>query len=42
MARRAREIPSDPKPAKDLGPLRMIWRETLNYPRQLAIADFCM
>jgi ATP-binding cassette subfamily B protein len=28
----------DPKPSKDLGPLRMIWRETFKYPRQVGIA----
>ncbi len=28
----------EPKPARTLGPLRMIWRETLRYPRQVAIA----
>jgi len=38
MARRPRQIPAEGKPAKDLGPLRMIWRETLKYPRQVAIA----
>ncbi len=26
------------KPARNLGPLRMVWRATANYPRQLAIA----
>jgi len=30
--------PDEPKPAKSLGPLRMIWREMLRYPRQLALA----
>ena len=38
MARRPRSIPTEGKPAKDLGPLRMIWREALKYPRQLAFA----
>ena len=38
MARRPRQIPAEGKPAKDLGPLGMIWRETLKYPRQVAIA----
>jgi ATP-binding cassette subfamily B protein len=32
------EIPPEPKPAKSLGPLRMIWREMLRYPRQLILA----
>jgi ATP-binding cassette subfamily B protein len=26
------------KPAKNLGPLRMIWRECFNYPRQVGVA----
>ena len=26
------------KPARNLGPLRMVWRATANYPKQLAIA----
>jgi ATP-binding cassette subfamily B protein len=38
MARRPRSLPTEGKPAKDLGPLRMIWREALKYPRQVAIA----
>jgi ATP-binding cassette subfamily B protein len=38
MARRPQTLPPEGKPAKDLGPLRMIWREALKYPRQLAIA----
>ena len=38
MARRPRQVPAEGKPAKDLGPLRMIWRETLKYPRQVTIA----
>src|SRR6478672_6847638 len=38
MARRPRQLPPEGKPAKDLGPLRMIWREALKYPRQVAIA----
>ena len=29
---------SEPPPARDLGPLRMVWRETAKYPRQLIIA----
>ena len=29
---------SPPPPARTLGPLRMIWRETAKYPRQVAIA----
>ncbi|MFM2301039.1 MAG: hypothetical protein RLZZ84_775 [Pseudomonadota bacterium] len=28
----------DPAPARSLGPLRMIWRQTAQYPRQVAIA----
>jgi ATP-binding cassette subfamily B protein len=36
MARRP--LPPEGKPAKDLGPLRMIWRETGRYPQQVAIA----
>jgi ATP-binding cassette subfamily B protein len=31
-------LPPEGKPAKDLGPLRMIWREVLKYPGKLAIA----
>ncbi|MEO6386819.1 MAG: ABC transporter transmembrane domain-containing protein [Croceibacterium sp.] len=31
-------MPPEVKPAKDLGPLRMIWREALKYPKQVAIA----
>jgi ATP-binding cassette subfamily B protein len=31
MARRPRPLPPEGKPAKDLGPLRMIWRETFQY-----------
>ena len=44
MARRptaARDIPSDSpeaKPARNLGPLRMIWRMAGSYPRQVALA----
>ena len=38
MARRPRQLPPERKPAKDLGPLRMIWRETAKYPRQVAVA----
>jgi ATP-binding cassette, subfamily B, bacterial len=29
---------SEPPPAKSLGPLRMIWRETAKYPRQVCFA----
>ena len=29
---------SEPKPARTLGPLAMIWRETLRYPRQVVFA----
>jgi ATP-binding cassette subfamily B protein len=38
MARLPRQLPPEGKPAKDLGPLRMIWRETAKYPRQVAVA----
>jgi len=38
MARRPSQLPAEEKPAKDLGPLRMIWRETFKYPRQVSIA----
>jgi ATP-binding cassette subfamily B protein len=38
MARRPRSLPTEGKPAKDLGPLRMIWREALKYPRQVTFA----
>ena len=38
MARPSRSLPTEGKPAKDLGPLRMIWREALKYPRQVSIA----
>jgi len=31
-----------PKPARTLGPLRMIWRETAKYPRQIALALFAL
>ncbi|PLK27362.1 ABC transporter transmembrane domain-containing protein [Novosphingobium sp. TH158] len=30
--------PAEAKAARSLGPLRMIWRQALNYPRQLIIA----
>ncbi len=30
--------PPEPKPARSLGPLRMIWRETAKYPRQVLFA----
>ena len=29
---------SEPPPARDLGPLRMVWRETAKYPRQVLFA----
>ena len=29
---------SEPPPARDLGPLRMVWRETAKYPRQAIFA----
>ncbi|MGZ3264800.1 MAG: ABC transporter transmembrane domain-containing protein [Croceibacterium sp.] len=38
MARRPRTLPTEGKPATDLGPLRMIWHEALKYPRQVSIA----
>jgi ATP-binding cassette subfamily B protein len=38
MARRPRSLPPEGKPAKDLGPLRMIWREALKYPREVIFA----
>ena len=38
MARRPRQLPPEGKPAKDLGPLRMIWREVFNYPGKVTIA----
>nr|WP_166178354.1 ABC transporter transmembrane domain-containing protein [Altererythrobacter segetis] len=38
MARSPRSLPAEGKPAKDLGPLRMIWREALKYPRQVSFA----
>ncbi len=30
--------PQEPRPGRSLGPLRMIWRETVKYPRQLVFA----
>jgi ATP-binding cassette subfamily B protein len=38
MARPPRSLPPEGKPAKDLGPLRMIWREALKYRGRVAIA----
>jgi len=38
MARRPRQLPPEGKPAKDLGPLRMIWREVFNYPGKVTLA----
>ncbi|HTM95003.1 MAG TPA: ABC transporter transmembrane domain-containing protein, partial [Croceibacterium sp.] len=35
-------IESGPKPAKSLGPLGMIWAETLKYPRQLVFAGLAL
>ncbi|MFM5885422.1 MAG: ABC transporter transmembrane domain-containing protein, partial [Novosphingobium sp.] len=32
----------DPKPARSLGPLRMIWRETAKYPRQVLFAGLAL
>ena len=31
-------LPSEPKPAKSIGPLKMIWRELTNYPERVAFA----
>ncbi len=36
------ETAPPPKPAKSLGPLRMIWAETLKYPRQLVFAGLAL
>ena len=38
MARSPRPLPPDGQPAKTLGPLKMIWAETLKYPRQVVFA----
>ena len=32
------EMPIEQKPAKSLGPLRMIWRMALSYPREIVFA----
>jgi len=42
MARPPHMLPPTGKPARNLGPLRMIWREVLHYPRQVAIAFFAL
>jgi ATP-binding cassette subfamily B protein len=42
MARRPRKLPPEGKPAKDLGPLRMIWRETFRYPWQVGAAGLAL
>ncbi len=34
--------PAEPKPARSLGPLRMIWRETAKYPRQVVFAALAL
>ena len=34
--------PAEPKPARSLGPLRMIWRAALDYPGQLAMAGLAL
>ena len=34
----AEKSASEPAPARNLGPLRMIWRETAKYPRQVIMA----
>ena len=34
--------PAEPRPAKTLRPLTMIWRQALRYPRQLAVALFAL
>lgn len=33
---------SEPKPARNLGPLRMVWRETAKYPRQVFFAGVAL
>src|SRR5690606_5421165 len=38
MADQPAPAPKEPKPSKDLGPLRMIWRETFKYKRQVGFA----
>ena len=38
MARPPRNVPHEAKPARDLGPLRMIWRETFRYPWHVSAA----
>src|SRR5690349_12287908 len=38
MADQPDPSPKAQKPSKDLGPLRMIWRETFRYKKQVAIA----
>ncbi|HEY7808083.1 MAG TPA: ABC transporter transmembrane domain-containing protein [Croceibacterium sp.] len=38
MARPPRQLPPEGKPAKNLGPLRMIWQEALKYRGRVAIA----
>lgn len=35
---RKKAKPADPKPAKTLGPLKMIWAELANYPSKVALA----
>ncbi len=36
--RRSKKLSNEPKPAKTLGPLKMIWTAALNYPTQLVLA----
>ncbi len=38
LSRRMRKTNSEPRPAKTLGPLKMIWAEMANYPGQVALA----
>jgi ATP-binding cassette subfamily B protein len=38
MARGPRQLPPEGKPAKNLGPLKMIWREALKYRGRVAVA----
>ena len=34
--------PQEPKPARNLGPLRMIWREAVKYPGRVAVATLAL
>ncbi len=42
QAPQAEKPSSEPPPAKSLGPLRMIWRETAKYPRQVFFAALAL